>query len=146
MTEVVVVREPVITVHVAQPGLPGPPGPPGAVTLSGVAGAAGVSGHRVVIATAAGLQHADTGNPQHADAVIGLTLNAAAPGGAVTLQTVGDVTESSWAWTPGEPLFVVGSDGLLSHTPPASGWVQVFAVAVSATRILLTPRQAVLLN
>lgn len=140
-----VVKEPQIVVRVAQPGLPGPPGPPGAdgaATLTLTAGPEGVSGHRVVVLTPSGVRHADITDPAHADAALGLTLGAAVAGTQVTIQVSGEVIESSWDWTPGLPLFVA-VDGLLSHAAPASGWTQMIAVALSPTKILLTPRQAV---
>lgn len=143
----IVVREQKIVVQVAQPGLPGPPGPAGAggaVTISLVAGASGVSGHRVVAAIGGVAMHADIADPAHADAVIGISLGAAIGGAPATIQASGEVTESSWAWTPGLPLFVAAG-GMLSHAAPAAGWTQLIAVAISATRILLNPRQAVYL-
>lgn len=132
---------------VGVPGPAGPPGPPGsggAVTLSLAAGASGVSGHRVVAAIGGVAVHADIADPAHADAVIGLSLGAAAGGAPATIQASGEVAESSWAWTPGQPLFVAAG-GMLSHTAPAAGWTQLIAVAISSTRILLNPRQAVYL-
>ncbi len=128
-----VVDNPVATVlEVAQQGPPGPPGPPGAQgeSLVGVAGAA-ISGHRLVtVDGAGGLIHA-TGPD-----AIGLTLNAAAIGGEVTVQQGGFVTEPSWTWTPGEPIFQTGA-GQLTQTIPTAGMIRQVAIALSPTKIAL---------
>jgi len=140
----VVVKEPE-TVRISQAVLPGPPGPPGAAgaqTLSIVA-AQNLSGHRMVVATSAGAVYADPTNLAHADALLGLTTGAALAGNQVDVLVAGEIEEPSWSWTPGLPLYVIAS-GLLSHTPPSAGWVQMVALAVTATRILLTPRQSIL--
>lgn len=132
-------------VEVAEQGPPGPPGPPGsggAQTLSFPA-AQTLSGHRMAVATPAGAVYADPATSGHADALLGLTIGAVVQGDTATILAAGEITEPSWAWTPGLPLYVI-ANGLLSHTPPASGWVQLAAVALTATRILLTPRQTIL--
>lgn len=138
------VIEPTV-VHVTVPGLPGPPGPPGgagAQTMT-LPAAHDLSGHRMVVSTPAGAAYADPTNPAHADTLVGLTMGAALMGDNATILTAGEISEPSWSWTPGQPLYVADG-GLLSHTPPASGWVQMAAVALSATRILLTMRQSIL--
>jgi hypothetical protein len=96
----------------------------------------------MVVATPSGAVYADPANPAHADALLGLTTGAALAGDQVTVMVAGEIVEPSWSWTPGMPLFVTAS-GLLSHTPPSTGWVQMVALAVTATRILLSPRQSV---
>jgi len=44
--------------------------------------------------------------------------------------------EPTWNWTADLPLFV-GTDGVLTQTYPATGWVQQVAVARSATEIFI---------
>ncbi len=138
---------PVVNVIVgARQGPPGPPGPPGsggAQTLTLLA-AQILSGHRMVVATPGGAIHADPTIPAHADALLGLTLGAALSGDPVAVLSAGEIDEPSWVWTPGLPLYVTPG-GLLSHIPPSAGWAQMVALAIAATRILLTPRQAIAL-
>jgi hypothetical protein len=134
-------------IELALQGPPGPPGPPGAAgaqTLT-LTAAADLSGHRMVVATAAGALYADPGTPAHADMLVGLTTGAALTGTPADILAAGELTEPSWSWTPGLPLYVVAG-GLLSHTPPASGWVQMVAQALSSTRILLGIRQSIFLT
>lgn len=127
-----------VIVKVVTPGPPGPPGPPGAggVQTAALVAARDLSGHRVVVATPAGADYADPTNPDHAGAVLGITTGAALAGNLATIQAAGEMTEPSWAWTPGQPIYA-GAGGQLVSAPPASGWVRVIAVAVTATRLLL---------
>lgn len=157
MSETVVIIEPQVDlvevigfgleqVAVDTPGLPGPPGPPGsagAQTLT-LTAAQALSGHRMVVATASGAVYADPTDPDHADALVGLTTGAALMGDPASVLAAGELTEPSWAWTPGLPLYVTAL-GLLSHTPPPAGWVQMAALALTPTRVLLTPRQTILM-
>lgn len=137
---------------VALVGMPGPRGPAGPAGAPGSAGAqtltldaaTALSGHRVVVATPAGAAYADPGTLAHADAIVGITVGAALGGDPVTILASGELDESSWSWTPGLPLYAI-PNGFLSHTPPASGWVQIIALAITQTRIVLTGRQAVYL-
>jgi hypothetical protein len=107
-----------------------------------LAGSSGVSGHRVVVSEGGYAVHANCLDFKHAEGVLGLSLNAAIPGSEVYVQTTGEVVESSWSWTPGNPLYVT-NNGLLSQTPPSEGWVLLFAVAIDTTRILIAPHQAI---
>lgn len=113
-------------------GPPGPPGPPGAQgeSLVGVAGAA-LSGHRLVAVDGTGAMVYATGPD-----AIGLTLNAASIGGDVTVQQGGFVSEPSWNWAPGSPIFQVGA-GQLTQTIPTTGMLRQVAVALTATKIAL---------
>lgn len=145
-----IVREPQVTVVVSEQGPPGPPGPPGPAGGSGahqlamIAGEA-IGGHRVVVADAAGqARYPDRADPAHADAVVGLTVTSGLAGESVVVQTTGDVVETSWAWTPG-PVWV-GDNGMPTQTPPTTGWLQLLGVALGSTRLVLTPRQAILLQ
>jgi hypothetical protein len=129
----------------ATQGPPGPPGPPGSGGPQTVVlqAAIALGGHRIVCVDSAGQAiYPDRSNPAHADAVVGITTGAASAGADVTVQTTGEMIESSWSWSPG-PIWV-GDNGLLTQTSPTSGWVQMIAIALSATKIVVTPRQATL--
>lgn len=144
--DILVVEQPVISV-IETPGEQGPPGPQGAPGSAGaqtliLPAARDLSGHRVVVATAAGADYADPAISAHADALAGLTTGAALTGADATILVAGEITEPSWTWTPGLPLYATAA-GLLSHTPPSSGWVQIVATALTPTRIILTARQAI---
>ena len=101
-------------------------GPPGAGLA--VLAAEALGGQRVV--TAEGLHC----NPQDADRAIGITIGSAAQGQSASVLPSGPMTEPSWSWTPGLPLFI-GAAGVLTHSAPASGKVRRVAFALSATLI-----------
>lgn len=155
MTQIIEVQSPEVIavseteIELIEVALQGPPGPPGAPGSAGaqvlsLPAAQNLSGHRLVVATPTGAAYAEPGNPAHADALLGLTTGAALQGDTASIQAAGELTEPSWTWTPGLPLYVVAG-GQLSHTPPATGWVQLIATALTPTRILLTARQAIYL-
>lgn len=129
-------------VAVPQVGPPGPQGPAGPMGPSGGAGVERVAdvalgGHRVVRATSVdGVDYASNDQPSHRDVVIGITSNAASSGGAVSVVSAGAMTEGSWSWTPGLPIYA-GLNGALTQTPPVSGWLRILGFATSPTSIVV---------
>lgn len=76
--------------------------------------------------------------------VFGVSTGAVNDGDNVTIQISGEMTESSWSWVPGVPLFL-GSSGLITQTPPETGHLVVIGSAVSATKIIINIDQPVTL-
>jgi hypothetical protein len=101
-----------------------------------------LSGHRVVVANNGAARYPVRLDNGDADAVIGITLNAAVAGQPVVVQASGEMTESSWNWAAG-PIWV-GDNGMLTQTPPTSGWVQIIATAIAPNKIIISPRQSIL--
>lgn len=120
-------------------GVQGVPGPTGG-TLSRIADGA-LSGHRVVRATSATLAgYCDAGTLSHMFTCLGVTNGAAADGAAVVVTNLGELTEPSWSWTSGLPIFC-GAQGVLTQTyDPAWAWSLVVAVAETSTKIFIQPR------
>lgn len=118
------------------PGTRGPIGPAGGATFVKV-GAQPISGHSVVACDAAGLLvPADSTNPAHRGAVLGLVADAYSPGDDAVVQTAYVLEHWGWSWTPGPVL--VGSDGGLVQTPvPGALFAQVVGQALSSTHILI---------
>lgn len=54
----------------------------------------------------------------------------------VDVRTFGDVDNPSWSWVEGLPIFAI-ADGVITQTPPTSGYIIPLGYAVSATRIRL---------
>lgn len=135
------VRDTISRVVVAA-GRQGIPGPAGNAVITGTAGQA-LGGHRMVTTNASNqVIYASNAVPAHAGRVIGMTTGAASNGAAATIQTAGAITESGWAWTPGSLLWLA-TDGQISSTPPATGWVQAIGYAQTATTIFLHLQQAI---
>jgi hypothetical protein len=80
---------------------------------------------------------ADNGDPS-CQLLCGLTKGAAALGATVTIQTDGAMTDLAWLWISG-PIFL-GSNGLLTQTPPVSGFVVQTGVPLGPTQMRIDPR------
>lgn len=139
------VTESSLSVAIASPGPQGPKGEAGNTILTYVAGEA-VGGHRVVRSIGGGTcGYASSNDPTGGDDTIGLTLAAAAAGNQVDVQNSGPVTFAGWTWTPGAPVFV-GLSGLLTQTPPVTGYVQSMGHAEGPTTIFLAIGEATFLD
>lgn len=113
--------------------------PTGLPTSEGVVtgyAAAVCSGHRVLRSTPTGLMHASASDVTQFGSVVGVSLTAALVGAQITYRETGPIDETSWTWTPGQPVYLV-EDGQLSQTEPPTGFIQPLGTAVTATRILL---------
>ncbi|MEU1550205.1 hypothetical protein [Nocardia sp. NPDC005745] len=116
--------------------VPGPAGPPGGgsgstVVVSGVA-AVPLSGHRAVTRQPDGtLVYASADAPGHMHAPIWITTGAADAGAQATAVAFGEITEPSWAWTPG-PLYL-GLAGAITQIPPTAPSAYFLAQLGAAT-------------
>lgn len=127
-------------------------GPAGADGTGGAAGGpedlvAGhiLSGHRLVVPdTGDAVVYADHDTLSDLGRPIWLTLGAAAQGAPVDLAWYGTVTESSWSWTLG-PIYV-GDNGLLTQTPPTSGYSRQIGAAIDSNTIWLDPQLGIALS
>ena len=134
-------------------GVPGPrgetgpkgdPGQSGAGYLTYIADGA-LGGQRVVRATTAGkVGYVDPSDPTQAHAAIGLTMGAAADGAPINVQFSGEMTEPSWSWTANQPIFV-GTNGIPTQTPPATGFQGPIGVATSATSMVIQIKSPIVL-
>jgi hypothetical protein len=122
----------VIIIEVAEQG---PPGPSGADFIFQCLAAEAIGGHRVVVGSGFnGVLHADANDEVHFGKVIGVTLNAASIGGAVSVKNVGTIDEPSWAFTPDVDIWLA-SNGLFTQTPPNTAFTQRIGYALTPTRI-----------
>ena len=97
-----------------------------------------LGGHRVVYLDSARAARYASSADATAYQAIGLTIGAASSGADATIQTTGELTEPSWAFTPG-PVYLA-SAGQLTQTPPASGTVVQIGIASTPTRMAIAPR------
>lgn len=131
----------------AEQGPPGPVGPigqAGATYLTYLADGP-LSGHRVVRPTTAGaVGYASSAIAMDANSALGITVGAALSGASIDVQAAGEMTEASWSWLPGLPVFL-GLNGLLTQVPPSSGFQLVVGVAVTATKLAINIKQPIVL-
>ena len=125
-------------------GPSGPPGSAGALHM-GYQSDTTMSGHRVVKMEANGkVGYADSANVPDAGQVLGVTLNAALPGDVVNVQVTGELTESSWTWVPGGPVYL-GTAGTLTQMLPVAGFQLVVGIAVAPDKLVIGIKQAIIL-
>jgi hypothetical protein len=97
--------------------------------------ASNVSGHRAVMLTSTGqAAHAD---PTAAQQYVGISKGAASTGGTVSITYRDTISEPTWTWMVGQPVYFI-ADGVLTQTPPATVCVPHIGVAISPTVILLS--------
>jgi hypothetical protein len=120
------------------PGVTGPVGSAGATALEYIA-AITLSGHRMVVLNGASQAiYADNTIAAHGTQLIGLTTGATNAGGLANIQTSGEITEPTWNWTLGTPVYL-GINGLLTQAipvPPAKFSV-IVGIPMSATVLLI---------
>jgi len=125
-----------IIIDTGQEGPPGPPGPAGdGSTITKIASTS-IGGHRVVIASgSSGAAIADKDTPDHMHRVIGITKGAANSGSQVEIAGAGEMTEPSWSWSVG-PVWL-GSNGLMTQTPPTTGFLLMIGTAIAPTVLMI---------
>lgn len=127
------------------PGIQGPVGPFGGSALSYPAGEA-IGGHRMVaLNDSQQAMYADNTNLLHANKVLGMTTGAAAMGDMVSILTSGEMVEPSWAWALNKPIYI-GSNGLLTQTPPVTGFSQIVGFPIAANKVFVSLREPLILN
>lgn len=100
-----------------------------------------IGGHRLVALDTAGKAVYTTDYKT----IVGMTINAADTDDPVGVVVAGPVTEPSWSWTPGEPLFAA-ANGLMTQTPPTTGTLLQVGVATSETSIFVKIGDPTILN
>lgn len=139
-------------VEAVELGIQGPPGPPGPIGPAGGTAiitrptATAIGGHRVVVQDADGtVSYADHTTPEHADMALGLTIEAADAGAGIQILVGGETVEPSWAWDVTRPIYL-GATGLLTQTPPTTGFLQQVAIPLAADRLYWLPQPAVIFS
>ena len=103
-----------------------------------------MSGHRAVVITGVDqVMYADHDTLSDLGKPVWLNLGSAGVGGLVELAWFGTVVESSWSWTLG-PVYV-GTNGLLTQTPPTTGYQRQIGAAVDTDTLWLDPQPGIAL-
>lgn len=104
-----------------------------------------VSGHRVMKIDIGGVTYASSNNINDANLVLGITINAGSAGSKVNVQLFGEMTEPSWNWIPGDPIFC-GLNGLLTQTAPTSGFAIIVAEAILPQTVIVTLKSPIIVG
>lgn len=109
--------------------------------------ASALSGHSLVVPNDTGLVgYGDPTNINHSNRPVWLTTDAWVSGVIATLRVGGIVTEPSWNWTPGLPIWF-GLNGQLTQTiPPEAVFIRRVAEVVEPTIIEFRPNQPIVRN
>lgn len=103
--------------------------------LSKIAGE-DLGGHRVLVTDASDeLIYADNSILTHRWKIIGISAQAALIGNICTYAgDTQELTEGSWSWDTNLPIYLTG-EGLLTQTPPTTGFIMIVAFPTSATSL-----------
>lgn len=125
-------------------GEKGEPGVPGGVVVEYPAGHV-MSGHRIVVLENGEAVYADRTVAAHANKILGMTTGAVIEHEIATIQTGGELTEPSWAWTLDIPVWL-GTNGLLTQTVPTTGFSLIVGFPITATKIFIDIREPISLT
>jgi hypothetical protein len=116
------------------------------ITLFAYPAGDNLSGHRLlqlgVNGTAIYADSSDVSKPQ---SILGVSTGAASLGGVIYSQPFGELEEPSWNWTPDLPIFL-GIAGLITQTPPLSGFSLIIGYPITPTKIFISIRDPIYLN
>jgi hypothetical protein len=84
--------------------------------------------------------YADNTILSHANKILGMTTEATLTGATVTIQTGGEITDSSWSWVLNTPIWL-SSSGLLTQVAPVTGFSLIVAFPISTTKIYINLRE-----
>lgn len=114
-------------------------GAPGSAENNEFIAGSSLGGHRMVYQQGDGkVAYATNLDADTAESVLGITRGAVSVGDVVSIALDGqEITEPSWTWIPSTPLFI-GSNGLLTQTPPnpsSVAFVMVVGYAATPTTV-----------
>lgn len=104
-----------------------------------------VSGHRVMKIAIGGVTYASSDQTQDANLVLGITMGAGMAGQKVNVQLNGEMTEPSWNWVPGDPIFC-SINGILTQTIPTSGFAIIVAEAILPQTVIVTIKSPIIVG
>lgn len=120
-------------------------GEPGEFTLADYVAGEAIGGQRAVMLHSDDkLYYADQSNPTHFNRVLGITTGAVASGATPTVRCAGKMTEPTWAWDLDKFLYL-STNGLLTQTPPSSGFLLQLGWPLSATSIMVDIKEPILI-
>ena len=97
-----------------------------------------VSGGMGVASAAGGAVPADAGTLAGCQAFIGVAQQGGNAGSTIAVVSYGPATDTGWAWTPYQPIFL-GLAGALTQTPPETGVCFIVGFALSAAEMFVRP-------
>lgn len=130
-----------VELYAIQRGMRGPEGAPAATYITFPA-AVPLGGNRAVRLLSGRLIYASSDSAGDANLFLGLTMGAVSADATAQVQTTGVMTEPSWSWIADTPVFC-GAAGVLTQTPPSTGFSLIVGIATSPTQIYIGPKAPV---
>lgn len=132
-----------VVISMIDVGPQGPRGEAGGDVVSYTA-AVTLSGNRMVVLEDGKIQYADCSVLSHGCRVIGMTTGAIMAGVAGDVRRTGIIEEPTWDWAVNS-LVWLGLTGLISTSPPGSGFSLIIGFAVSSTKLMIDIREPIYL-
>lgn len=137
--------EQVVIIEPSSVGLQGPPGQPGDLIVTDYLAGEALGGHRCVIVRMDNkVYYGDHSNLSHFNRVLGITTGAAAKDDPASVRVGGEMTEPSWNWDLDKFIYL-GSNGLLTQTPPTTGFLLELGWPINRTTMMVDIKQPVFL-
>lgn len=90
------------------------------------------------------LIYADKDTLDHRNRILGITITAVSAGGTPVVVQFGHIDEITWSWTMNLPIYL-GTNGLLTQTPPTSGILQQLGYPTSSIGMVVDQGLSILL-
>ena len=114
-------------------------------TITNIVTNTAIGGHRAVVYVNGIIDYASNQTPTHATNVIGISMAAVNAGDTLSIKTIGLLVEPSWSWAVNTPIFV-GTNGLLTQTPPTTGFTLIIAMPITPTTIFIKQQSPYIRN
>ena len=129
--------EQVVILQPSSVGPQGPPGLPGDLIVTDHLAGEALGGHRgVIVGSDNKVYYGDQSNPAHFNRVLGISTGAAAQDDQASVRVGGVMTEPSWNWDLDKFIYL-GSNGLLTQTPPGSGFLLEMGWPINPTSMMV---------
>lgn len=110
----------------------GDAGPPGSdLSVMDVQAGETIHGRRVIRMVDGLAYHPDQQNNEHVLQILGIALAASVAGASFPVRTSGPMYDAGWNWDPG--YVYCGMDGVLTQSPPSTGWLQRVGRVINPT-------------
>lgn len=113
-------------------------GPPAALVQQAIA-AVPISSALAVMTAPAGLLPAQADDLADASAFLGIAAQSGVAGATINVVTAGFISDTSFAWALGSPIFV-GENGRLTQTPPVSGISLIAGYPQDTSSMIVRPQ------
>lgn len=129
---------------VVEPASSGPgPGADSSVVVGTAVSA--LSAQRVVKMNGSSVSYLTHTDAINAHAAVGITMESAGAGLPINVKLFGELTEPTWNFQVGKPLFC-GVDGQLTQQSPTSGFSLIVGVATGSTKMTVSVKQPILIT